>query len=138
MQDRAEGIDEHQPGADRLDFGRDPLEDGVQVAGQRDIGEIDEVHRAADRAGVEVVELLLVAQHLQGRFAEHGEVQGRPLRRRQREHHLVRQGGLPAAGRAADQVERILRDAAPEDLIQAGDAGNQAIESPRFAHEVWS
>jgi hypothetical protein len=81
---------------------------------------------------VEEVELLLVAQHLQRRLAEHGEVQRRALGRGQREHDLVRQRGLAAAGLAGDQVERELRQAAAEHLVQAGHAGGQAVDG-RFA-----
>ena len=73
----------------------------VEVAGHGVVGQVDEAHAVVDGLAVEEVELLLVAQHLQRRLAQHGEVERRALRRGQREHDLVRQRGLAAARRPA-------------------------------------
>ena len=77
----------------------------------------------AHLGGVEEVHLLLVAQHLDRRLAEHGEVEGGPLRGGVREHDLMRQRGLARPRRAGDQVEGVLGQPAAEDFIEAGDAG---------------
>ena len=74
---------------------------------------------------VEERELLLVAQHLDGRLAQHGEVERRPLRGGVGEHDLVRQRGLAASGGAGDDVEGVLGQAAAEDFVEARHAGGQ-------------
>ena len=80
-------------------------------------------------ASIEERELLLVAQHLDGRLAQHGEVQRGPLRRGVGEHDLMRQRGLAASGRAGDDVEGIFGQAAAEDLIEPGHAGGQLADN---------
>ena len=123
-----EGVDEDERRTVRFDLGDDAAQHLVEVARQGVVRQVDEANRAVDRLAVEEIELLLVAQHLQRRLAQHREVQRGALRRRQREHHLVRQRRLAAAGRARDEVERELRQSAAEHLVQARHAGGQAVD----------
>jgi hypothetical protein len=76
--DRAERVDEHQARAPGRHFLDDAPERLVEVAGHRVFGQVDEAHALVDGFAVEEVELLLVAQHLQRRLAQHGEVERRP------------------------------------------------------------
>ena len=100
----------------------------------RVVRQIDEADGVVDRLAVEEVELLLVAQHLQRRLAKHGEIERRALRRRQCEHHLVRQRGLAATGRPCDEVERELRQSTAKHFVQAGHAGGQAVDRHFVGH----
>ena len=113
------------PGVGRLDLLDDRIQDRAEVLLQDDLAEVDEADRAVQLGMVEERELLLVAQHLDGRLAQHGEVQRRPLRGGVGEHDLVRQRGLAASGGAGDDVEGELGQAAAEDLVEARHAGGQ-------------
>jgi predicted GIY-YIG superfamily endonuclease len=89
----------------------------------------------ADLVQLEEGELLLVAQHLQRRLAQHGEEQGAPFGRRMGEHDLVRQRRLAAAGRAGDQGKREFgQAAAAKKNIEPGDASTEFPQSYFFAH----
>ena len=113
------------PRLGRLDLLDDGIEDRAEVLVQDDLAEVDEADRSVHLGLVEERELLLVAQHLDGRLAQHGEVQRRPLRGGVGEHDLMRQRGLAASGGAGDDVEGELGQAAAEDLIEARHAGGQ-------------
>jgi hypothetical protein len=84
---------------------------------------------------IEKRKLLLVAEHLDGWFAKHREVERRMLGAGVGEDDLVRQSGLPASGRASDDIERKLGKAAAKDFIQARHAGGQPpnFNSLRFS-----
>lgn len=56
---------------------------------QDNVAEVDEPDRVGQLGRVEEEELLLVTKHLQGRLAEHGEVQRGPLRSGIGEHDLM-------------------------------------------------
>ena len=88
--------------------------------------EVHEADAVEDLGLVEERELLLVAQHLERRLAEDGDVQRRPLGGRGREHDLVRERRLAAAGPAGDQVERELGQSAAEDVVETGDSRSPA------------
>ncbi len=75
---------------------------------------------------VEEGELLLVAQHLDGRLAQNREVECGPLRGGIRKHDLMGEGGFTASGRPGNDIERVFRQPAAQDLIQTGHAGRQA------------
>jgi hypothetical protein len=66
--------------------------------------------------------LLLIAEHLQGRFAEHGEEERRTIRSRQREHDLLHKGRLAGARRPCNHIERELGHAPAQDGVETGDA----------------
>ena len=121
----AERVHHDDAGVGRLDLLDDLLQDRAQVLLQHELAEVDEADRAVQLGRVEERELLLIAQHLDGRLAQHGEVQGRPLRGGVGEHDLMRQRGLSASGGAGDDVEGVLGQPAAEDLIQARHAGRQ-------------
>ena len=142
--DRTERIDKHQGRVEVLHLGQDARQHHVQVTGQRFFGQVDKAHPAVNRLGIEKIELLLVTQHLQRWLAQHGEVQRRPLRRGQREHDLVRQGGFAAARRAGQQIERKLGQpdgdfaAAHRDMSCAGlplEIGGQTVRNKRSVSE---
>ena len=102
---RAKGIDEHQRRSVLRDFVRDALQRPVELASQSILGQVDETNRSIDGFSAEERKLLLVAQHLQRRLAQHGEVDCGPLWRGQRKHDLVRQRGLAATRQAGDEIE---------------------------------
>ena len=77
--DRAERIDEDQRRREGLDLLRDARQHLVEIARRDVVAQIDEANRLIDLVEVEERELLLITQHLQRRFAEHGEEQRRPL-----------------------------------------------------------
>src|SRR5471032_30194 len=118
----------------RLDLADNAPQYLVQVARQGVVGQVDITNRPVDGGVVEKIELLLVAQHLQRRLTEHGKEQRRALRRGQGEHHLVREGGFAAAWRAGDQVERKLRQATAQDLVQSWHTRGQTVDSHFGAH----
>jgi hypothetical protein len=107
----AERIHDDDAGAGRLDLLDDLGQDGVQIVVEHDLAEVDEANRAVQLVRVEELELLLVAQHLDGRLAQHGEVERGALERGVGEHDLVRQRGLAAARSARDDVEGKFRQA---------------------------
>ena len=139
----APGLPHHRPervhhdddGARRLDLLDDLLQDRVQVVVQHDLAQVDKPDGGVQLGRVEELELLLVAEHLDGRLAQHGEVQGRPIRGGVGEHHLVGEGGLPAPGGPGDDVEGVLRQPAAQDLVQPRHPGRQVPDRhPFFAH----
>ena len=75
---------------------------------------------------------MLIAQHLQGGFAEDGEIERGLLGRSIGENDLVRQRGFAAARCARDDVERKFRDAAAQDLVEAAHAGGN-LADPDFS-----
>ena len=81
-----------------------------------------------DFARVEEGELLLVAQHLERRLAEDGEVERGLLARGIGEDDLMRERGLAGARLAHDDVEGVLGDAAAEDQIELVNAGGQLAD----------
>jgi len=109
---------EHQARALLLHLRRDSLHDCIQVASLSFLAQIDEAHRPVDFVALEKAILLLVAQHLQGRFAQHREVKRWTFGGCEGEHHLVGQRGLAASGRAGDQIEGELRQAAAEHFVK--------------------
>jgi hypothetical protein len=121
----AKGIDHHDLGVGGLDLPDDLVQHGVEVLVEHGLAEVDEPDRAVELGQVEERELLLVAQHLDGRLAQHGEVDRRRLRAGVGEHDLMRQRGLTAPGSAGDDVEGVFGQAAAEDLIEARHAGGQ-------------
>src|SRR5476651_15433 len=131
---RTEGIDEHQAGRKVAYLVDDTRQHAVEVAVEQVGRQVDEFDRLVDLADVEEGELLLVAQHLQRRLAEHGEKQCAPFRRGQREHDLVRHRRLAAAGRAGQQVEGKLGDAATEQVVQARNSGGQSLYGYFISH----
>lgn len=124
----AEGIHEHQRRFVLFHFGADALQHHVQITLEHFLRQVDQMDRTVDRRVIEEIELLLVAQHLQRRLAQHRQIQSRALRCRHREHHLMSERGLAAAGRPRNEVERELRQAAAQHFVQARHAGRQAID----------
>ena len=115
------------------------LHDGVQhlrqPTVQRLLTEVDEAHRpVADFGGVEEGVLLLVAKHLDGRLADDAEVHGLSLRARVREHDLMTERRLAAPRAAGDQIERELRNATAQHLVEARHAGRQFANRDAVAH----
>src|SRR5690606_23256694 len=131
---RAKGVDEDQARIVRADFLDDARQHTLEVAGHGVVGEIHEAHAAADRLVIEEVELLLIAQHLQWRLAQHGEVDCGSPRGGQRKHDLVGERGLAAAGLAGNEVERKLWQAAAEHLVQTRHVGCQAVDGGFGGH----
>ena len=111
----------------RIDLLDDGVEDSAEILVQDDLAEVDEADGSVHLGRVEERELLLVAQHLDGRLAQHGEVQRRSLWGGVGEHELMRQRGLTASGSAGDDVERVLGQTAAEDFIKARNAGRQLL-----------
>src|SRR6185437_6622375 len=75
-------------------------------------------------------------QHLDRRLAQDRDVERGALGAGGREHHLVRQRGLAAAGAAGDEVERKLGQPATENIVETWDPGRQLIDHDSLVHEV--
>ncbi len=118
LRDRAERIDEHEARREVFDFFHHARQHGAEVARAQVFGQVHVAHRSADLLHVEETVLLLVAQHLQRRLAQHGEEQGAPLGGREGEHDLVRQRGLARTRWPGDQVERKLAQPASEQDVE--------------------
>ena len=136
--DGAERIDEDQCRIERFDFLDNAFEHEIKIAAQGVLGQIDETDGLIDRVGVEEIELLLIPQHFQRRFAQHGEVQRATLWADQREHDLVGQRGLAAAGRTGDEIEGEFGKTPAQNLIQAGHTGRQSMDGYFACHAVGS
>ena len=104
---RPERVHHDDAGAGRLDLLDDLLQDRVQVLLQHDLAEVDEPDGGVQLGRVEEGELLLVAQHLDGRLAQHGEVEGRPLRGGVGEH---RSGGRASSCRTPGAPAMMLNE----------------------------
>jgi hypothetical protein len=92
-----------------LDLFDNLLQHRVQVVIEHNLAEVDEADRGIQLGLVEKLKLLLIPQHLDGRFAQHGEVKRGTVRGGIGEHDLMGEGGLPAAGLSRDEVKRKLR-----------------------------
>ena len=123
----AKRIQHHDAGVGGRDLRDDLLQHRVQILLQHHVGQVDEADGLAQFGFVEEGKLLLIAQHLEGGFAEHGEVERRFLRRRIGEGDLMRQRGLAATGRAGQDVEGEFRNAAAEDLVEPPHAGRKLV-----------
>ena len=109
----------------RLDLFDNLREHRPQIIVQHHLAEVDEADAGIELGVIEELELLLIPEHLEGRFPEHGEEQRGTFGGGVGENDLMGQRRLPAAGSAGDDVERELGQAAPEDLIETGHAGGQ-------------
>src|ERR1700722_8421302 len=116
--DRTERVDEDQPRRRRLDFADNTRQHLVEIAGRYFIAQIDEANRLGDLLGVEERKLLLIAQHLQRRFSQHGEEQRRALLGGQSEHDLVGKRRLTGTRGSHDEIEGEFRDAAAQNRIE--------------------
>ncbi len=105
---------------------------------QRLLRQVDEPHRRVHLRHVEEVELLLIAEHLERWFAEHGEEERGPIGARHREHDLLHQRGLAGSRRAGNDIERELGHAATQDSIESRDACRQATDRDFIAHVMVS
>ncbi len=105
---------------------------------ERLLRQVDEPHRCIDLLDVEELELLLIAEHFERRFAKHGEEEGGPVGARQREHDLMRERRLAGPRRAGNEIERELRHAAAQDAIESRDACRQATDRNLVGHVVSS
>ena len=127
----AERIDYDDPGVGVFHFLNDFVQHGAEVVLQYSLAEIDEMDRAVNFGHVEERELLLIAQHLDGRLAEHGKVQRGSLLAGVGEHHLMRERSFAASGCPGDDIEGVFGEAAAEDFIEAWDAGGKALNFHR-------
>ena len=133
---RTERVDKHQRRIVAGDLFDDAAQHPAQITGHRVLGQADEAHAVVDRCAVKKLELLLVAQHLERRLAQHREIECRPLGRGQRKHDLVRERGLAAARKPGDQVERELGQATAQQLIQAKYTGGQLVDLDFGVHQA--
>ena len=117
--DRPKRIDGDERRPHRGHFSPNALEHRVEVAARRLRGQVDEPHRRGNARRIEEIELRLVAEHLDRRFAEHREIERRPFTRRVGEQNLLHERRLSRPWRARDEVERKLAQAAAEDSVEA-------------------
>src|SRR5207249_3161511 len=120
---RPKGIDDNDARVDGGDLSGNLIQDRVQTSLQYQVGEVNKADVRAHPGFVEERILLLIAQHLQGGFAQDGEIKRRLLGRPVGEGDLMRQRGFAASGRASDNVERKFRDAAAQNVVEAAHAG---------------
>lgn len=133
-----ERVDDHDSGAPLFDLFHDPVQNPAQVSREHLLAQIHESDRPVQPVEVEKRELLLIAQHLRGGLAEHGEVDRVPFRSRVGEHDLLHQRGLPGARLSGHQIERVLGKPAPEHFIQARNTGRMLrdVDSPPTVHST--
>ena len=98
------------------------------------VTEIDETYRLVHTGHIEKRELLLIAQHLEGWFADHAEIQGRTIVAGQGEHDLLRERGLPGAGRTGDQIEGEFRQAPADHLVKPRHARGELSNHDSVGH----
>ena len=128
----AKGVHDDDRRIGRLDLLHDGLQHLRHPSVERLLAEVDEANRAvAHLGGVEERVLLLIAKHLDGRFADDAEVHGLSLGARVREHDLMRERRLAAPWAAGDQVEGELRDPAAQDFVEARALRRAICESKR-------
>ena len=120
-------IHHHQTGQ-LLDLLDDPLQHPAQAVLAHLVAEVHEADGVADPVRVEEGVLLLVAQHLDRRLAQHREVQPGALGRGVGEHELVGERGLAAPRLAGDQVEGVLRYPPAQHRVEAGHAGGELMD----------
>src|SRR5688572_17158254 len=117
----------------------DFLQHRVEILLRHHVTQIDEANGLADLGMLEEGILLLIAQHLHGRFAEDGEIERGFLDSRVGENDLVRERGLAATRRARDDVEGKLRDAPAQDRVEAANARWQGVDPHllRLVHDLF-
>jgi hypothetical protein len=103
--DGADRIHNYQARADPLHLTLNGLQHAVQALVENRVAQADIVNAAADFVFVEEGELLLIAQQLEWRLADDGEVQRWPIRRCQTKHDLLGQCCFARARCARDEVE---------------------------------
>ena len=132
--DRAEGVDHDDGGVDLSTSRTMRLQHLAQVLLQHLLAQVDEADVPVHLVRVEEAHLLLVAQHLEGRLAQHREVEGRSLGGGVGEHDLVGQGGLARAGRPGDQVEGVLGETAAQHLVQSRYSSREPLNVHLWSH----
>src|SRR6185437_5677767 len=103
----------------------DRIEHSIEVLRERLLSEVHKVNARVHAFDVEERKLLLIAEHLNGWFAQHGEVDGGTLRGRKCEHDLVGEGCFPRPGVAGEQDEREFGEATAKHFIETWNVGNQ-------------
>ena len=137
---RAKRIHHHHRRTERGDLLDDFCEHRVQILFHHHIAEVDEANGLAQLRFVEEGILLLIAQHLYRRFAQHGEIKRRFSDGRVGEYDLMRQRGFATPRCARDDVEGKFREAATQDLVEAAHAGRQCANrdfSP-MSHDLFA
>ena len=125
---RTKAVDDDERRPHPLHLSLDGGKQIIEIAGNHSLAQVDEVDVLANPLDVEERELLLVSQQLQRRLAEHRDVERRSLGRRVREDELLHQRRLARPRTAGDHAERVLRQSAPEHLVEARHAGLQATD----------
>src|SRR6267378_1403988 len=110
----------------------DRRQDVVEAVVAQDLTQVL-VHDAsfADRFVIEDVQGFAKPKNLVQRLRESREIQGRLFRRRILESELLAEDRLAASRDADDQVDRILEQAAVEDLVKARIAARQPLDQGR-------
>jgi len=127
---RPDGVDDHDAGIEALHLALDGFEDSLEAALQGFFIEVDEADELGDLVAVEERELLLIAQHLEGRLAQHREEEHPAPGGAAGEGDLVRQGRLARPGAAGDQVERVLGEPASDHGVKPGHPGDNSAAVP--------
>jgi hypothetical protein len=115
---RSKGIDDHHAGARRFDFLNDACQELLERAGHNLLAQIDVADRFIHTGHIEEGELLLIAQHLEGRFADDGEVQRGTAGTGEGEHDLLRERRFPRAWSTRNDIEGEFRQAPTQDLVE--------------------
>ena len=131
----AKGVHDDDARIRRLDLEHDCFQHLRHPSCERRLAEVDEPHRAvAHFGGVEEFVLLLIAKHLDRRFADDAEIHGPPLGARVREHDLMRHRRLAAPWAAGDQIERKFRNPAAQDFVKPRHPGGQLTNLDPVTH----
>ena len=133
-----QGVEDDAPGADRVDGVAQADEQPVEVvlAGLLDLAALDlDVVERKQVPGDQVVEVEAqradVLDELLGPLLEAHEDAGLAVLGRAADEELHGHQRLAAAGAAADQRRPALRQTAPRDLVQSGDARGGLRQTPR-------
>ena len=117
---RLEAVDRDDSRAVFLDERADALGDGGEAALAGDgRAEVLIEDRPADRAAIEEVERLGVAEDLLERFRDRRQIDRRALFGGAGEHELLAEDRLARARSAHDQVDAVQRQTAAEDPVKA-------------------
>ena len=135
---RSKRIDDHHARAGRFHFLDDACQKLLQRSVHQVLAQVDVADRLVHSGHIEEAELLLIAQHLEGRLADDGNVERGTGGAGQGEHDLLRERRLPRAGSAGNDIERELRHTATQNLVEPRNARGKPADGNSIGHALGS
>ena len=121
--DRTERVHDHQARIHVSHRADDLVEHRAEPSPHQLVAEREEADHAVDLRRVEEAERLLVAEHLERRLADHGQVEARSLGARVGEHQLVSERRLAGAGGSDNEVEGQFGEPSAQHVVESGNPG---------------